>query len=463
MWPKGFSTKMTAWLHSRTTFIKLHCPLRASVRVRWSSRHIPVLTAEPIRALIDEEIRIRARLLPPLSPVTLWTQMYCEDGDLWQSYAHYNTDSHGTVNLCRDASVGGSYAGCEPMGLFWALQPAPDGREGLRLKKRNVLAPYVFNLCVSEGHVSPEDRGTQGSELASVSIERWYMAPGVQRIEVREHGLVGTLFTPPGAGPFPAMLDLWGLGGGLHESRSALLASRGYATFSLAYFGHDDLPGPLDTINVGTMYFKKAFQYLQNDNRICEDRVGIIGLSYGVYLTLRTATLPGVKPSCCICINGPIGSATPLKDAEGRTKSFEFDQKHWTYDAEGHVIFLEVSRPDNLPSENKVEMEKLSCPILFIVGDDDKSAASKENADLLEETLKASGKGHLFTRLTYPGAGHLIEPPYAPNARISLWKAKPKKLFSVWGGHVAPHAAAQEDAWRKILEYMDNHLRGDRG
>ncbi|CAF91380.1 unnamed protein product, partial [Tetraodon nigroviridis] len=45
----------------------------------------------------------------------------------------------------------------------------------------------------------------------------------------------------------------------------------------------------------------------------------------------------------------------------------------------------------------------------------------------IEEALTAAGKSHLFTRLSYPGAGHLIEPPYTPNSRASLWSTKPKK------------------------------------
>lgn len=61
---------------------------------------------------------------------------------------------------------------------------------------------------------------------------------------------------PAGPGPFPAMLDLWGMGGGLVEYRSALFASKGYASLSLAYFGHKDLPPPQNTINVGDAYFK---------------------------------------------------------------------------------------------------------------------------------------------------------------------------------------------------------------
>lgn len=105
---------------------------------------------------------------------------------------------------------------------------------------------------------------------------------------------------------------------------------------------------------------------------------------------------------------------------------------------------------------------------MYIVGEDDLSCSSTENADVvhclifilfpalhitafhhntvdwafavqlqlwnhsfsgyqIEETLTAAGKSHLFTRLSYPGAGHLIEPPYSPNARTSLWSVKPRK------------------------------------
>ena len=45
----------------------------------------------------------------------------------------------------------------------------------------------------------------------------------------------------------------------------------------------------------------------------------------------------------------------------------------------------------------------------------------------IEEVLRAVGKAQLFTCLSYPGAGHLIEPPYSPNTSVSLWRAKPKK------------------------------------
>lgn len=51
-------------------------------------------------------------------------------------------------------------------------------------------------ISLLEGHVSPSEG--QSTEMAAVTTERWYMAPGVQRIEIRQNGVVGTLFLPPG-------------------------------------------------------------------------------------------------------------------------------------------------------------------------------------------------------------------------------------------------------------------------
>ncbi|XP_029989732.1 peroxisomal succinyl-coenzyme A thioesterase-like isoform X2 [Sphaeramia orbicularis] len=451
---------ITSLLRVHRKLSSLNPAVGAVCGVRWSSglNRPPLLSAAPARALMDEQIIIKGRFLPPHCPVTVCAQLHSDDGDLWQSFAHYNTNADGTVNLASDHSVGGSYLGCEPMGLFWGLEPAPGSREGLRLRKKNVETPYVVHMSLLEGHVS--QREEQSVELAVATTERWYMAPGVKRKDIRQNGVVGTLFLPPGPGPFPAMLDMWGMGGGLMEYRSALLASRGYAAFSLAYFGHKDLPGPQTTINVGDAYFKSAFQFLQDHHQICANRVGIIGLSFGVYLTLRMAAHIGVKASCLICINGPVGSVLDLVDADGRCTAFEeSSQKHWSFDERGYVSFRDISSPGNFNPENKLKLENISCPLMWVVGEDDMSASSIENADVMEETLKASGKAHLFTRLSYPGAGHLIEPPYSPNARLSLWSIKPVK-FTIWGGYPAPHAAAQEDAWRKILDFLDTNLRG---
>ena len=61
----------------------------------------------------------------------------------------------------------------------------------------------MVQLSLFEGHVSPgeslsEEGQSSSEQLASVTVERWYMAPRVRRIEIRQDGIVGTLFLPPG-------------------------------------------------------------------------------------------------------------------------------------------------------------------------------------------------------------------------------------------------------------------------
>ena len=53
-----------------------------------------------------------------------------------------------------------------------------------------------------------------------------------------------------GDGPFPAVIDLFGTVGGITEYRSALLASRGFASLALPYFLYKDLPKHLFDLNL---------------------------------------------------------------------------------------------------------------------------------------------------------------------------------------------------------------------
>ncbi|KAJ8260176.1 hypothetical protein GJAV_G00177960 [Gymnothorax javanicus] len=392
--------------------------------------------------------------------------MRCEAGSLWEALAHYYADSDGVLSLSRDKAQGGSFSGCEPMGLFWSLHPAPGEMEGLRLRKKNVETPYTVQVSLLNGHVSSKGikahDGVQGigEELASVTVERWYMAPGVRRIDIRDKGLVGTMFLPPGPGPFPAVLDLWGMGGGLMEYRAALLASRGMASFSLAYFDHKDLPGPRNLINVGDDYLQAAFELLQNHPQVCGSRVAVIGLSFGVYLTFRLAAHLPVNPRCIIVINGPIVCQYQPIQVNGKIIRFAENKLILSRDHAGYVDFMEASFPGPSLASTKIKVENLRCPVLLFTSEDDHSCAALENATEIKKSLEAANKSHLLTWMLYPGTGHLLEPPYMPNARTALFATKPTKLMVLWGGHPAPHAAAQEDSWKKILEFLECHLRG---
>lgn len=40
----------------------------------------------------------------------------------------------------------------------------------------------------------------------------------------------------------------------------------------------------------------------------------------------------------------------------------------------------------------------------------------------MKEMMERAGNSHLLTVLSYPGTGHLIEPPYTPHFRFSAFK-----------------------------------------
>ncbi|XP_066564305.1 bile acid-CoA:amino acid N-acyltransferase isoform X2 [Amia ocellicauda] len=448
-------------------FKKTSC-IMGAVRDRSTQSQTPLLTATPSRALVDQPVEIGIWHLPPNKPFTVRSHLRSEDGDLWEAFSYYRSDQKGTVILSRDQSLGGSYSGLEPMGLFWSLQPV--GGEGLRFRKKNAETPFTMEVCVLSGHVRSSDslesrhveQGLQeGAVLAAVNVERWYMAPGVRRVEVRQQGLVGTLFLPAGPGPFPAVLDMWGMGGGLNEYRSALLASHGFVSLALAYCGHRELTGTLHTVNVGDQYFETAMGLLHRHPQVCTGRVGVLGQCFGGYLALRIAMeMPNVNPRCVVGISAPAG----LKINVTREQMNDFmkeNHKLWRLNEQGYVIFRGMFLPSNVPPVYKLKVESLRCPLLLIAGEDDQAVAAIESVDEIEERLGAVGRSGLLTRIQYPGTGHLIEPPYTPNARTSLFGTYPKKMISLWGGQLQPHSVAQEDAWKRILGFLDHHLRAD--
>ncbi|XP_062373493.1 peroxisomal succinyl-coenzyme A thioesterase-like [Sardina pilchardus] len=417
----------------------------------------PVLSVRPTRALVDEKFQIVVRNLHPKQEVTLHSLHQSEDKDYWEAFGHYTSNENGTVTVMEDASRGGTYVGIEPMGLLWSLRPVPGSRDGLRLRKRDVLSPMVVNISVHKGHM------TQGfsekDALATVVTERWYLAPGVQRVDIREQGVTGTLFIPPGPGPFPAVLDMWGGGGGLVEYRAALLASNGFVSMALEF-----LPAfEQREVDVDTAYFETAYKVLQTHPQVCPDRVAVLGLSFGTSVTLTMAAYSKVaQPRCCVCISG--SHVHPVN--KSLFEAFQYIMKKMAkarIDENNHVIWRDVILPIPTEPDLKVDVGRINCPLLIVIGQDDQNWATVESTEDIEQMMERAGNRHLLTVLSYPGAGHLIEPPYTPHIRYSnfVTQFKRMKMLMLWGGQTKPHAHAQEDSWEKILLFLQKHLYQD--
>ncbi|XP_005742394.1 acyl-coenzyme A thioesterase 1-like [Pundamilia nyererei] len=339
----------------------------------------PILSITPSRALVDEKFQVLVENLPPGCPVTLHSLHHSEDKDDWEAYGHYVSDHRGVVSVTEDLSFGGTYTGKEPMGLLWSMRPVPGSREGLRLRKINVCTPMLVNISVHSGHEDFRDR----TPLASALAERWYMAPGVKRIDINKQGVQGTLFIPPGPGPFPTLLDMWGGGVGLLEYRSALLASRGYVSFSLDYLRSEHL-----SADVEFKYFETAFNIIRNHPQVIPDRVGILGISLGSMVAFNlTAYSTIIKPRCIVCISSnhyhPPG--TTLK-AGFKILSKHFHKAH--FDENNYMSWRSFALDLIADPSNNVEVGRINCPMLLVNGCDDQNWPTVETAEEVSDALR---------------------------------------------------------------------------
>ncbi|XP_067847412.1 acyl-coenzyme A thioesterase 1-like isoform X2 [Heptranchias perlo] len=354
------------------------------------------------KCLFDEPVQVRVSGLSPLQQVTMKASLTDEKGQAFRSFAFYRADGQGELDLSQSPSLGGHYTGTEPMGLFWSLT---SGTPFTRLVKKDVASsPLYVNIEVFDGH------GTLGrlpeQPLAASINERWFMKEGVRRIPVREGRVRGTLFVPPGDGPFPGVIDMYGSVGGVVEHRASLLANHGFLTLTLGYFGYDDLP--MDFTNLDLEYFEEAVNVLRQHPKVKGPGVGAIGISKGADLVLSMITfLPHVIAA--ISIGGC--NANTLEKAEGH--------------------------------------------FLFVVGEDDKNWNTPLYVQQAVEKLKENGREN-YEVISYPEAGHLLEPAFFPFCYASFHRLV--GLHVIWGGQLKPHSLAQVDLWPKIQTFLRKHL-----
>ncbi|XP_054440577.1 bile acid-CoA:amino acid N-acyltransferase [Pteronotus mesoamericanus] len=410
------------------------------------------LTATPASALVDEPVHIRATGLYPTQMVTLTASLKDEKGNLFQSRAFYRANEAGEVDLKQAPSLGGDYVGVHPMGLFWSLKPE---RPFMRLLKRDVMnSPFSVTLALHDLVCLHELDTDQPS--ASVVVQRWFLRHGTQRVQIREGRVRGALFLPPGEGPFPGIIDLFGGVGGLIEFRASLLAAHGFAVLALAYFAYEDLPELL--MEVDLEYFEEAANLLLAHPKVQGPGIGVTSVSKGAEIGLAMACFLK-QVVATVCINGPNAIFDfPLRYRDLVILPVPSFLEHVQTDVSGAMNFRNFrgDPQDKLNQQSVLPIEKAQGQILFIIGENDQSMKSREYATQALEQLKNHRRNN-GRMLAYPGAGHLIEPPYSPLCYASRNKST-GSLIMLWGGDPAAHAAAQEHAWGEIQKFFRQHL-----
>ncbi|XP_003408584.1 peroxisomal succinyl-coenzyme A thioesterase [Loxodonta africana] len=399
------------------------------------------------RCCWDEPVNIVVRGLAPGQRVTLRASLRDEKGALFQAHARYCADGGGELDLARAPALGGSFAGLEPMGLIWALEPE---KPFWRFLKRDVQTPFAVELEVLEGH-EPEPQKVLGRAVH----ERYFLRPGVRREPVRAGRVRATLFLPPGPGPFPGIIDIFGIGGGLLEYRASLLAGHGFATLAVAYYEYEDLPKTYDNIHLE--YFEEVLHYMLQHPQVKGPGIGLLGISLGADICLCMASfLKNISATVSINGSGFSGDKT-LQYKQTNIPLLGHDRRRIKVTFSGVVDIVDIRNDivGGCEHPSMIPIEKAQGPILFIVGQDDHNWRSEFYAQLASERLQTHGKEKPQI-ISYPGTGHYIEPPYFPMCPASLHRLLDKPV--IWGGEPRAHAKAQVDAWKQILTFFCKHL-----
>ncbi|XP_005104458.1 bile acid-CoA:amino acid N-acyltransferase [Aplysia californica] len=403
-------------------------------------------------ALMDESIDISIKGLRGGQSITVQAFLR-ESGKTYGSYGHYKANEQGVVDVLTAPSLGGTYTGVDPVGLFWSLTTTPGVKPG-RLIKSDVMTPYNVFIAVQDGF---QDFNSlpwveNPPSLACTLLQRSYCAPGVKRIPVQENGLIGILFLPEGEGPFPGIIDVFGLSGVIIEHRSSMLASKGYACFVFAYIRYEDLPITESDLDFG--YFLKAFDWLASHPNVDSSNIGGVsncaGGGYSLFIAERRPKL-----KCLVCVNGSISPVGAEHTVEGKVVKPAGFRMERAVPVNGNMFsFREMYHPSD---EMLVpQFWQHGAKFIFVQGEDDQCvnpAAVGHMRSLVPEEYRRDNMEIVY----YPGAGHIIEPPHAPLCRANFNKVL--RMYLLWGGQPKPHADAQVDVWKRTLDFLNKNLR----
>jgi len=293
------------------------------------------------------------------------------------------------------------------------------------------------------------------------------MDEGVRQQDVTGNGLEGTLFLPPGAGPFPGVVVLTGSGGGRNEAQAARFASAGFAALALAYFASPGVPDEL--VRIDLRYFEQAFRWLLGRDDVRPDLVSVVGTSRGGELTLLLASrFPVVGTAIAYVPSGIVHSGI-YKSPTGWLS----DVPAWTIDGEA-VPYLDHDRgkrqladpvacspvyaADLWPYEPvlraTIPVENSSAGILLLSGTDDDVWPSTLFSELVMARLRRYPKP--ARHLAFRGAGHRFVFPTLPGTLTTSVHPQGLERLTMGGD-----AAANSRAARLGHDAVLHALRGE--
>ncbi|KAM9361340.1 acyl-coenzyme A thioesterase 3-like [Symphorus nematophorus] len=189
--------------------------------------------------------------------------------------------------------------------------------------------------------------------------------------------------------------------------------------------------------------------------------IGVLSRSKAADIGLLLAAfVPGVE--AIVWINGcNANMAFPLHYKKHQILSPILLDPSKRISTESGAVINKYAATNPLAEENidsLIPIEKAKGSFLFAASEDDLNWDSKAYMDQMVARLKHYGKTN-FESVSYPAAGHLLEPPYGPYCASSY------NVFvdvpCMWGGEPRSHAAAEVHLWQKVQEFFRTQLSCD--
>jgi dienelactone hydrolase len=396
-------------------------------------------TVTPSTVLIDERFQISLEGVEPRQDVTIRAE---GNGAAWRSSATYRSDDRGRVEVA------------DPMRLVWS---AIGDRAAV----------------VASGPADPRWTFTAeagGRVIATQTIIRRAVAGNVRITPLRERGLVGTVYDPPGDGRRAAIIVLPGSQGGipLPTSWAGGLASRGYVVLALAYFNAEGLPPLLQ--NIPLVYFSTAVEWLKSQPSVDPTRIGVMGTSRGGELALLLgATYPSAFR--VVVANVPSHVVWPGLSDDSETPAWTLNGKpvasvpgHFTAAdrvLSGRERFLKRLQGSKAVASAEIAVERINGPLLMFSGKDDQLWPSDVFCARVVQRLEAHQFKHPVEHYSYDNAGHQIARPFVPTSDVRQLRIHPvSKRPNMFGGTPEGQNHANEQAWEKLLVFLGKYLQG---
>ncbi|KAF1747867.1 hypothetical protein GCK72_024333 [Caenorhabditis remanei] len=397
---------------------------------------LPEINVIPSDSLVHERISIVVNGLEFQKLYKIELRLIHKTGT-YRSFGVFKASVSGRIDLRRDAPIRGTYCGVNERGLFESVEPTESVRYGgyfnctppvdfeyqlivtdsqeqlvsKKVFKRRLRHPLVERIEIEETYPSDND-AHNGHEINKIETSSLLD-------QSRNPKITGSIFKPPGVGPFPTIIDISGTGGGLNEQKDAI----NYIT-SLPY---------------------------------TSERIGFQGVSFGGTLVMYLATkFPKIKAVCSINGSFAMDEFSHIRVNGERPPIGIFSPNG------GHVRFLNdlmvyTDMVKNITLEDGAEFQfensTKDTAFRFVSALDDLSVPTVRSTNRLSERLRKLGR---IVDVDFVPGGHLLDPPCFPHHPMVY--SNIAGLFQTYGGETSLHGKSEFEVWERTVKFFSEHL-----